>query len=308
MMTTFWRTIALAICAAGFTSCYYPAYDAGYSSSIGYTGGGSAFIHTSSDRWFYDSTVRCYYDRTRHCYYDPWLNGYYPRGYCPRPVVYVPHPYGWNGHGTCPPPRGVHHRPIDRYHDRVALLRAKNYAWASRVREQNQANAQRWREQRARQAAQFAANQNRGGRAPAITASTPRPHPSASRRPSNQRPPSAGANTAFRNPFFNNPGRPPRPQATTPSRQPSRPQASVPSRQPSRPQVNRPSRQPSRPQATQPSRPPSRSSAPPATRPGYRQPVKNSPPPARPSRNASAQSGNAAQWSNMRSTPRRSSR
>lgn len=307
-MTTFSRLLFVAICATGFTSCDYPAYDASYSSSIGYTGGGSALIHTTSDRWFYNSTVRCYYDRTRQCYYDPWLNGYYPRGYCPRPVAYVPHPYGWNGHGACPPPRGVHHRSIDRYHDRVALLRARNYAWASRVRERNQANAQHWRELRARQATQFAANQNLGGRRPAITASTPRPHPSADRRPSNQCRPSEGANTAFRNPFFNNPGRQPGPQASTPSRQPSRPQASVPSRQPSRPQVNRPSRPPNSPQTTEPPRPPNHSSDPPAPRPGCRQPVKNTPPPARPSRNLSAQLRNAAHWSNLRSTPRRNSR
>ena len=160
------KTLVSSILAAGFglmlSSCYYDSYGyggsySGYSDSYGFSGG-TAFIHTSSDRWFYDPGVRCYYDRHRSCYYDPWLNGYYPRGYCPLPVSHVPHPYGWSGRGACPIPRGVNSRFIDRYQDRIALLRAQNHEWARRVKAQQTAQAQQWRQARARAAANYAQN------------------------------------------------------------------------------------------------------------------------------------------------------
>jgi hypothetical protein len=163
IMKTLRRALLGALCAGAVSSCYYPGYDDGYSSGMGYTGGGASFAYTSSDRWFYDTSVNCYYDRTRHAYYDPWLNGYYPSGYCPQPVTYVPHPYGWNGHGTCPPPRGVNYRTIDRYNDRVALLKAQKHAWAVNVKAQHHENSQRWREQQTRYAEQFAKKTGRGG-------------------------------------------------------------------------------------------------------------------------------------------------
>lgn len=137
------------------TSCYYGAYDYGYNQSYGFSGGGTTFIHTSSDRWIYDSAVRCYYDRHRSSYYDPWLGGYYPRGYSPRPVYHMPHPYGWSGRGACPPPRNVSYRQIDRYHDRLALIRERNYQWAQNVRVQQGGTAARFQANRAQQAANF---------------------------------------------------------------------------------------------------------------------------------------------------------
>lgn len=154
------RKVLRLLLAAGSlglaTSCYYTPYDYGYSDSYGFSGGGgTSFVYTSSDRWLYDSAVRCYYDRNRGCYYDPWVGGYYPRGYCPAPVSGMPHPYGWSGRGACPLPRNVHSRQIDRYQDRLALIRAKNYQWAEKVRAQRGATASRFQAQRAQQAANF---------------------------------------------------------------------------------------------------------------------------------------------------------
>lgn len=134
------------------TSCYYTPYD---SYSSGFSTGGTSFVYTSNDRWLYDPAIRCYYDRQRSCYYDPWLNGYYPSGYAPRPVYGVPHPYGWNGRGNCPVPRSVRYTQIDRYNDRVDLLRARNYQWAQQVRARNDVNIARFQANRAQQAANF---------------------------------------------------------------------------------------------------------------------------------------------------------
>lgn len=157
--------ILLALgCLGMATSCYYGAYDYGYSDSYGFSNGGStSFVYTSSDRWLYDSTVRCYYDRTRHCYYDPWVGGYYPRNYCPPVVVGVPHPYGWNGRGKCPQPRNVHSGYINRHHDRLGHLRSTNHHWASNVRHGGSAHNQAWRNNRARDAANHRPNRGRGG-------------------------------------------------------------------------------------------------------------------------------------------------
>ncbi|MCH7226986.1 hypothetical protein [Haloferula sp. A504] len=154
--------ILLAVGCLGLaTSCYYGAYDYGYSSSYGFSNGGStSFIYTNSDRWLYDSTIRCYYDRTRHCYYDPWVGGYYPRGYCPPVVVGVPHPYGWNGRGKCPPPRNVHSGYINRHSDRLGHLRSSNYDWARNVRHGGGAHNQNWRNNRIRAAENY---HSRGG-------------------------------------------------------------------------------------------------------------------------------------------------
>ncbi|BCX49204.1 hypothetical protein HAHE_31120 [Haloferula helveola] len=154
------RLFQIALVAAGaglFSSCYYDPYSSGYgyADSYGYSGGGTAFIHTSSDNWFYDSKVRCYYDRSRSAYYDPWLGGYYPSGYCPQPVYHVPHPYGWSGHGTCPPPRNVRYNQIDRYKDRIALLKARNYQWAEKVRLNQAVASANWQNARARAASNF---------------------------------------------------------------------------------------------------------------------------------------------------------
>ena len=246
MMTHFRRLALAALAATSLASCYYPGgydtgYNSGYSDSYGFSGAGTSFVYTSSDRWFYDSSVRCYYDRTRHCYYDPWLNGYYPRGYCPRPVAHVPHPYGWNGRGSCPPPRGVRNQQIDRYKDRMALLRAKNHAWARNVQEKRSETAHKWQEQRARQAATFANNRTQPSRG---NNAAHRPTP-----PNQQ----ASGNSARR-------GHP-----TQSSAQPR-----FPSSQPPRPQVQSSGR--NRPQATQQPRQPSRPSVK-TTRPGYNQPV-----------------------------------
>lgn len=253
-MRMFSRSAILALCATLMVSCYYPGYDSGYGDSYGYSGGGTTFVHTSSDRWFYDSSVRCYYDRTRGCYYDPWLNGYYPRGYCPTPVTHVPHPYGWNGRGACPLPRSVNYRQIDRYQDRLALLRAQNHAWARNVQAQRQQNIQNWQNARARQAAQFANNRTQPTRG------------QGTHRPSQPQPP-----TVSRNPGWNRPNSSAtRPAATTnPVRPQGRPNVGTGSQ--TRPQVSQPSRQPSRP-------------SPSATRPGYRQPVAT--PSQQPSRRA----------------------
>lgn len=274
MITKFWRSLIFAASAAALSSCYYPAYDAGYSSSYGYSSGGTAFIHTSSDRWFYDSTVRCYYDRTRHAYYDPWLNGYYPRGYCPQPVVHVPHPYGWSGHGVCPTPRGVSYRPIDRYHDRIALLKAKRHEWARNVKEQHRANARAWQDQRAHQAAQFTAHRrqnNQGwgfGNNAQVANRNDRDRDQPARRGSGFNPSTAQAR----------PTGPTRPQASLNSGlQPSRPQYGTSGRQPTRPQATSNGGSSGRNQAAPP-RKPSRPT-PQATRPGYNQPVKTTPTP-----------------------------
>lgn len=136
------------------TSCYYNPYDYGYSDAYGYSGAVStSFVYTSSDRWLYDPVVRCYYDRHRSCYYDPWAGGYYARGYCPRPVRGVPHPYGWNGRGKCPTPRNVRYHHLNRNHDRIAHYRSRNYPWASQVHHHGHANNQAWRQNRLHAAA-----------------------------------------------------------------------------------------------------------------------------------------------------------
>jgi len=248
MMKHFCRIALIALCAGSLASCYYPGgYDSGYggyADTYGYSGGGTTFIHTSSNRWFYDSSVRCYYDRTRHCYYDPWLNGYYPRGYCPRPVAHVPHPYGWSGKGACPVPYNVNHRQIDRYKDRVALLHAKNHAWARNVKAQHQANARNWQQQRAKQASQFANHRQQPSRGSGMT------------RPSTNQPPIANRPTQ-RDRSVQNTARP-----SGPSNSPFRPQAQPNSG--SRPQAGSPPRRPSTPSTSR-------------SRPGYNQPVSAQP-------------------------------
>lgn len=162
--------ILLAAATLGLApSCYYGAYDYGYADSYGYSGGGTSFIYTSSDQWLYDPVVYCYYDRHRGCYYDPWLGGYYPRGYCPTPVYGMPHPYGWNGSGHCPTPRDVHNHQIDRYRDRLALIRERNFQWADNVRARQDAAAATLQANRAQAAANFqyarAVQQDRNERA-----------------------------------------------------------------------------------------------------------------------------------------------
>lgn len=153
MLSTIQKLALLAVAAAGFTSCVYDSY--GYDSGYGYSGGGTTFVHTSSSRWLYDPSVRCYYDVQRSLYYDPYLYGYYPSGYCPRPVYNAPHPYGWNGRGNCPIPQGVRYHQIQNYQNRVALLRARNYQWAQQVRVNQQATVANWQQQRARAAANY---------------------------------------------------------------------------------------------------------------------------------------------------------
>lgn len=142
------------------TSCYYDPGYAGGGYDSGYYGGGgglnTTFVYTSNDRWLYDPAVYCYYDRQRRCYYDPYLYGYYPVGYCPPPIYGGRHPNGWRpGGGYCPPPSNYQNRYLSNYKNRVSNLKAKNYAWAQKVREQNQATTQAWRNQRANAAAKF---------------------------------------------------------------------------------------------------------------------------------------------------------
>ena len=109
--TSRWLKGAAAAAATLFVaSCYYDPYGGGGYGGGGYYGGGgglnATFVYTSSDRWLYDPSVYCYYDRYRRCYYDPYLYGYYPVGYCPRPIYGAYHPHGWRGHGHLPPPSG----------------------------------------------------------------------------------------------------------------------------------------------------------------------------------------------------------
>lgn len=160
------------------TSCYYDGYAGGgyssagyaYDSGYGYSGGGTTFVYTSSDRWFYDPEVYCYYDRYRRCYYDPYLYGYYPVGYCPRPVYGLPHPGGWRpGSRYCPPPSGFRDRRLSSYDNRVALLRQRDYSWSRSVRERNIGNESAWRNQRVRSADSFRERRDdNGGRRPDV--------------------------------------------------------------------------------------------------------------------------------------------
>ena len=160
MMATIRNLALAAVAATTLASCYYDPYGGGYttSGSYGYSGG-TTFIHTSSDRWFYDSSVRCYYDRHRRSYYDPFLGGYYPAGYCPRPIYHAPHPYGWNGHGTCPVPRNVTYINLSANQDRLALLRARNHTWAHRATIREDASVDRWRRDQFRAASNWQPNQ-----------------------------------------------------------------------------------------------------------------------------------------------------
>ena len=160
-MNTLRKLLLAAAAATTLASCYYDAYGSGYSSSGSYGfSGGTTFIHTSSDRWFYDPSVRCYYDRHRSCYYDPFLGGYYPSGYCPRPIYNAPHPYGWNGHGTCPVPRNVTYVNLDRGHDRLALLRARNLTWAQQATVRHDSSVDRWQQGRFQAASGYRPDQH----------------------------------------------------------------------------------------------------------------------------------------------------
>ncbi len=170
--------ILLATASLGLaTSCYYSPYDDyGYSSSYGFSGGGStAFIYTSSDRWLYDPVVRCCYALRRSCYYDPWVGGYYPQGYCPQPVRGVPHPYGWNGRGACPLPRNVSSRHLSRNYDRLAHYRDRNYGWAANAHTHQVANHNAWSQNRFQAASNY---RRHGGRATHVSprAQQPTPH------------------------------------------------------------------------------------------------------------------------------------
>lgn len=163
------RGAAAAAATILVTSCYYdPAYYAGgggggggYYGDGGGGGYGSAsigttFVYTSSDRWLYDPDVYCYYDRHSRRYYDPYLNGYYPVGYCPRPIYGASHPHGWRpGHNHLAPPSGFRDRILPNYQNRVNQLKQANYAWASKVRERNDATVDAWRNQRANAAANY---------------------------------------------------------------------------------------------------------------------------------------------------------
>ncbi len=153
------KAAALALAALGATSCYYDPYSGGgYGGGGGYYGGGgvsTTFVYTSNDRWLYDPLVYCYYDRYRGRYYDPYLYGYYPSGYCPRPLYGAHHPHGWSGHGVLAPPSGFRDRYLSNYQNRVDQLRARNYNWAQNVRERNDRAADALRNQRLRTAEQF---------------------------------------------------------------------------------------------------------------------------------------------------------
>ena len=157
--TRWFRAAAAAIATFAATSCYYdPYYSGGGDYDSGYYGGSglnATFVYTSDDRWLYDPAVFCYYDRYRRCYYDPYLYGYYPVGYCPRPIYGGRHPGGWGGRGYCPPPSGYRDRHLPNYQNRVAQLKASNYAWAEKVRERNDSTAEAWRNQRTRAASNF---------------------------------------------------------------------------------------------------------------------------------------------------------
>lgn len=150
-------------------SCYYEGYYSNYGTydSYGYSGGGVSFVYTSSDRWFYDPVVFCYYDRYRRCYYDPYLGGYYPVGYCPRPIYGAPHPGGWRpGQAYCPPPSNFRDRRLSNYHNRVDLLRSRQYSWAGSVRERNDGNVAAWQSRRIQSASQFPTRQQAEQRRP----------------------------------------------------------------------------------------------------------------------------------------------
>lgn len=172
-----------AVFALGTTSCYYGSEYAytqtsgGYGSGYGHSGISTSFVYTTSDAWIYDPVVRCYYDRRRHAYYDPYLYGYYPRGYTPRPIAYVPHPHGWSGRGRIAPPRSVRSRNLQRHEHRADLLRERNYAWARNRSGGSRDVSRDWQRQRARSAANFDGDQSsreavRPGRKPATRSST----------------------------------------------------------------------------------------------------------------------------------------
>lgn len=159
MKTTLLRWTGAALILAGtgsLASCVYdPYYGGGYGSYApddgGYYGPSvrTTLVVTSDSRWGYDRSRYCYYDYHRRCYYDPYLRGYYPVGYVPAVIYGAPHPYGWYpGRGVCPPPRNVYWGHIPNYRNRVELLRERNYAWASAVRERRQENLERFRENR----------------------------------------------------------------------------------------------------------------------------------------------------------------
>lgn len=154
------KFLLLGIVAGLVSSCYYDPYYSGYSSSYG-IGGGTTFIHTSSDRWFYDSSLRCYYDRNRSAYYDPWIGGYYPVGYCPKPVYRVPHPYGWNGKGVCPTPRNIRSHTISGYNDRLSHYRKKNYSWANTATVRNDSSVANWQRNRLKAARSYTPHTSR---------------------------------------------------------------------------------------------------------------------------------------------------
>ncbi|MEO5713209.1 MAG: hypothetical protein ABIT37_06945 [Luteolibacter sp.] len=161
-----------AAASLGFSSCAYDPYygsstvGGSYSSGGGYSVGGSyssgygdgygyggsnfntsVFVSTGNPQWGYDPYCYSYYDYSRRCYYDPYLNGYYPIGYRPAVVYGVPHPYGWSGHGYCPPPRHVSNVTVVNYRNRESAYHNTNYGWAKQVRQQapssNRAQQQR---------------------------------------------------------------------------------------------------------------------------------------------------------------------
>jgi flagellar biosynthesis GTPase FlhF len=166
-ITRWLKGAAAAASALFLASCYYdPYYSGGSYGGSGYGGGSyssggglsTTFVYTSSDRWLYDPVVYCYYDRHRRCYYDPYLYGYYPVGYCPRPLHGAYHPHGWRpGSSYCPPPSNFRDRYLTNYQNRMANLKAANVAWAAKVHESNDRQAEAWRNQRARAAEKFQA-------------------------------------------------------------------------------------------------------------------------------------------------------
>ncbi len=161
--TPWLRAAAAAFATLIATSCYYDPYSNGGGAYGGgsYGGGGlnTTFIYTGGDRWLYDPALFCYYDRHRGRYYDPYLYGYYPVGYCPRPIYGAYHPHGWRpGNNYCPPPSGFRDRVLPNYQNRVDQLKASNYAWAEKVRERNDATSEAWRNQRVNAASNFQAS------------------------------------------------------------------------------------------------------------------------------------------------------
>lgn len=211
-------------------SCYYDSYSAGYATSSGYVGGGTTFIHTSSDRWFYDPGVRCYYDRHRRAYYDPFLYAYYPVGYCPRPIYNAPHPYGWRGNGIAPIPRNYNNaQQIQRNQDRIALLRQRNYDWAQNVRVRNDASVANWQNQRAQAARTYTAER---GNARGRTRPVPDSQPGYNAQPNRRPVPPENQITPLRR----QPGNPSFQQAPPPLRGPqpgyTQPRRGAPARQP----------------------------------------------------------------------------